>query len=140
MGWRKLNLSVLEGRKIVEGVTEGEALVTKDPISFMGSINPKTGYVIERGHEIEGQCMKGKILVFPSSKGSTGGSYMLYDVVKNGVGPKGIINIEAESIVVIGAIVADLPMIDRIDINQIKTGDYVYLDATNGIARVGKKD
>lgn len=135
-----MNLSVLEGRKIVEGVTEGEALVTKDPISFMGSINPKTGYIIERGHEIEGQCMKGKILVFPSSKGSTGGSYMLYDVVKNGVGPKGIINIEAESIVVIGAIVADLPMIDRIDINQIKTGDYVYLDATNGIARVGKKD
>ncbi|HEY8462748.1 MAG TPA: DUF126 domain-containing protein [Bacillota bacterium] len=123
---------VLQGRKIVEGKVAGEALVTKDPISFMGSINPKTGMVIERGHELEGQCLKGKILVFPCAKGSTGGSYMLYDVVKNGVGPLGIINIDAESVVVIGAIVADLPMIDRIDINQIKTGDYLILDATQG--------
>ena len=54
----------LKGRKIVEGIAEGEALVTKDCISFMGTVNPKTGYVIERGHELEGQCMKGKILVF----------------------------------------------------------------------------
>jgi len=130
---------VLNGRKVLEGFAEGEALVTKEPISFMGSINPKTGYVIEKGHELEGQCLKGKILVFPCSKGSTGGSYMLYDVVKNGVGPKGIINRDAESIVVIGAIVADLPMIDRVDIEQIKTGDHIALDATNGIARVTRK-
>ncbi len=75
----------LKGRKIVEGFAEGEALVTSQPLSFMGSINPKTGYIIEQGHELEGQCLKGKILVFPFSKGSTGGSYMLYDVVKNGV-------------------------------------------------------
>ncbi|KUK35779.1 MAG: Uncharacterized protein XD66_1515, partial [Thermacetogenium phaeum] len=114
---------VLKGRKIVEGIAEGEALVTRDPISFMGSINPKTGYVIERGHEIEGQCLKGKILVFPSAKGSTGGSYMLYDLVRNGVGPAGIVNAEADSVVVIGAIVADLPMVDRINIAEIETGD-----------------
>lgn len=129
----------LKGRKIVEGRVEGEALVTKDPISFMGSINPKTGYVIEHGHEIEGQCLKGKILVFPQSKGSTGGSYMLFDVVKNGVGPVGIINKEAESIVVIGAIVAELPMVDRVEIEQIETGDHVVLDAFQGIVEITKK-
>ena len=128
----------MKGRKIVEGVVEGEALVTKETLSFMGSINPKTGFIIEKGHEIEGQCMKGKIFVFPSAKGSTGGSYMLYEVVKNGVGPIGIVNIEAESVVVIGAIVAELPMIDQIDISQIETGDYIYLDATNGIAKITK--
>ncbi len=129
----------LQGRKIVEGKVEGVALVTKEAISFMGSINPKTGYVIERGHELEGQCLKGHILVFPTAKGSTGGSYMLYDVVKNGVGPLGIINKEAESVVVIGAITADLPMVDQIDISQIETGDYVILDATNGLVTVRKK-
>lgn len=129
----------LKGRKIVEGKAQGEALVTKDPISFMGSINPKTGFVIERGHELEGKCLKGKILVFPCSKGSTGGSYMLYDVVKNGVGPLGIINIEAESVVVIGAIVADLPMVDKIDISKIETGDYITMDASQGIVTVDKK-
>ncbi len=123
---------VLQGRRIVEGYVEGEALVTNDAISFMGTVNPKTGYVIERKHEIEGQCLKGKILVYPTGKGSTGGSYMLYDLVKNGVGPLGIINAECESVAVIGAIVADLPMMDQIDISQIHTGDYVRMDATNG--------
>ncbi|MGE5605549.1 MAG: DUF126 domain-containing protein [Bacteroidota bacterium] len=128
----------LKGRKIVDGKVQGEALVTKDPISFMGSINPKTGFVIERGHELEGKCLKGKILVFPCSKGSTGGSYMLYDLVKNGVGPLGIVNIEAESVVVIGAIVADLPMVDKIDISKIETGDYITMDASQGIVTVDK--
>lgn len=129
----------LTGRKIVKGYAEGEALVTHDCISFMGTINPKTGYIIERGHEIEGELMQGKILVFPSSKGSTGGSYMLYDVVKNGVGPAAIINKSAESVAVIGAIVAELPMVDSIDIDKIETGDYVKVDATNGTVTVIKK-
>ncbi len=131
---------VLQGRCVVAGVSAGEALVTSDAISFMGTVNPKTGVIIERKHEIEGECLKGKILVFPFSKGSTGGSYMLYDVVKNGVGPAGIVNIEAESVVTIGAIVSDLPMVDKVDIKQIKTGDYVYLDATNGAVRVVPKE
>lgn len=130
---------LLQGRCIVEGQVEGEALVTNDAISFMGTIDPKTGYVIERKHEIEGVCLKGKILVFPMSKGSTGGSYMLYDLVKNGVGPLGIVNREAESIVVIGAIVSGLPMVDRIDISQIQTGDYIYLNATEGTVQVVPK-
>jgi hypothetical protein len=130
----------LQGRCIVQGEVNGEALVTNDNISFMGTINPNTGVVIEKGHELEGECLKDKILVFPQSKGSTGGSYMLYDVVKNGVGPAGIINIMAESIVVIGAIVAELPMIDQIDIDQIKTGDYIFLNATEGTATIERRE
>jgi len=129
----------LNGRCIVEGNAEGYAIVTHDCISFMGTVNPKTGQIIERKHEIEGEYLKGKILVFPQSKGSTGGSYMLYDVVKNGVGPRAIINKAAESVVTIGAIVADLPMVDKVDIDQIKTGDYVKLDATNGIIEVTRE-
>ena len=129
----------LKARKIVEGYVEGEAIVTKEGISFMGTVNPKTGYIIERKHEIEGECLKGKILVYPRGKGSTGGSYMLYDVVKNGVGPAGIINVEGESVTVIGAIIAELPMVDQADISEIETGDYVYLDATNGNIKVVKK-
>lgn len=129
----------LNGRKVVKGKAEGEALVTNEPLSFMGSINPKTGIIIERGHEIEGKSLKGKILVFPSSKGSTGGSYMLYDVVRNGVGPVGILNQEAESVAVIGAIVAELPMVDRVDISKIETGDYIIMHADSGRIKVIKK-
>lgn len=129
----------LQGRCIVKGKATGEALVTKDNISFMGSVNPKTGVVIESGHELEGKSIAGKILVFPTAKGSTGGSYMLYDVVKNKVGPIAIINAKAESIVVIGAIVSELPMIDNIDISRIKTGDQLELDATSGTVRILEK-
>ncbi|MCL2380993.1 MAG: DUF126 domain-containing protein [Treponema sp.] len=129
----------IKSRCVVGGVVEGEAIVTSDAISFMGTVNPKTGVIIERKHEIEGECLKGKVLVFPYSKGSTGGSYMLYDAVKNGVGPVGIINIEAESVVTIGAIIAELPMVDQADISQIKTGDYVYLNATEGNIRIIRK-
>jgi len=130
----------LQGRRIVEGIAEGRALVTNEALSFMGSINSKTGYVIERGHELCGVCLQGKVLVFPTSKGSTGGSYMLYDVVNNGVGPVAIVNIEAESVVVIGAIVANLPMVDKIDIGRIHTGDYVRVDATNGRVEVWREE
>ncbi len=126
----------LQGNCIVEGIVEGEALVTNDAISFMGTVDPKTGRIIERKHEIEGASIGGKILVFPSSKGSTGGSYMLYEVVKNGCGPLAIINIKAESVAVIGAIVADLPMVDGIDIAKIKTGDHIRLDAAAGTVYV----
>lgn len=126
----------LQGRCIVKGKVSGEALVTKDNISFMGSVNPKTGIIIESGHELEGKSIAGKILVFPTAKGSTGGSYMLYDVVKNKVGPIAIINAKAESIVVIGAIVSELPMIDNIDISKIKTGDKLELDATSGRVKI----
>ncbi len=126
----------LKGRCIVPGRAEGPALATKDHISFMGSTNPKTGFIIEKGHELEGECMKGRVLCFPSSKGSTGGSYMLYDAVKRGVGPAAIINAAAESIAVIGAIVADLPMVDQIDLSQIQTGDMVTVDAAAGLVTI----
>lgn len=131
---------ILKGRCIVEGKAEGYALVTHDCISFMGTVNPKTGQIIERKHEIEGEFLKDRILVFPQSKGSTGGSYMLYDVVKNGVGPLAIINKAAESVVTIGAIVADLPMVDKVDIDQIMTGDYIKLDSTNGIIEITREE
>ena len=130
----------LKGRCIVEGYAEGDEIVTKDGISFMGTVNPKTGVIIERKHEIEGAVLGGKILCYPKGKGSTGGSYMLYDVVKNGVGPAAIVNMEAEQVAVIGAIVAELPMVDQIDITKIKTGDHVVVDATNGVVKVTRDE
>ena len=123
----------------MDGYVQGEALVTSQPLSFMGSMNSKTGQIIEQGHELEGEFLKDKIFVFPFSKGSTGGSYMLYDVVKNRRGPLGIINFDAESVCVIGAIVAELPMVDQVDISQIHTGDYIRLDATRGIVEITRK-
>jgi len=117
----------LKGRIIYRGKAEGEALVTSMPISFYGGVDPNTGVILEKGHELEGQSVKDKILVFPQGKGSTVGSYTLYRLKKNGVAPAGMINRECETIIAVGAIISEIPTIDKIDIAKIKTGDRVRI-------------
>lgn len=122
----------MKGRTINPGKAEGEAIVSTEPIGFYGGIDPKTGTVIEKGHQLEGQNVKGKILVFPQGKGSTVGSYVVYGLNANGVGPIAIVNQETETIVATGVILADIPCVDGIDITQIKTGDHLIVDGDNG--------
>ena len=117
----------LKGRIISKGIGEGEALATAQPISFYGGVDPNTGEIIEKGHELQGKNVKGKILVFPNGKGSTVGSYTLYRMKKNGMAPAGIINKECETIVAVGAIISEIPCVDKVDISEIKTGDSVRI-------------
>jgi uncharacterized protein len=118
----------LKGRIIYKGKAKGEALVTSMPISFYGGVDPDTGIVLEKGHELQGQSVKDKILVFPQGKGSTVGSYTLYRMKKNGTAPAAMINKECETIVAVGAIISEIPCIDKIDILKIKTGDKVIIE------------
>lgn len=118
----------LKGRLISKGKGEGEALVTTQPISFYGGVDPNTGVVIEKGHELQGQSVRGKILVFPTGKGSTVGSYTLYRMKKNGTAPAGIVNRECETVVAVGVIISEIPCVDKVDISKIKTGDTVHIE------------
>jgi predicted aconitase with swiveling domain len=118
----------LKGRTISKGKGEGEALVTSQPISFYGGVDPNTGVVIEKGHELQGQSVKGKILVFPTGKGSTVGSYTLYRMKKNGTAPAAMINRECETVVAVGAIISEIPCVDKVDISKIKTGIHVQVE------------
>lgn len=118
----------LKGRIISKGTVQEEALVTSQPISFYGGVDPNTGEVLEKGHELKGQSIKGKILVFPNGKGSTVGSYTLYRLKKNGVAPAGMINRECETVVAVGAIISEIPCVDKIDISKIKTGDIIRIE------------
>jgi predicted aconitase with swiveling domain len=122
----------MKGRSIYPGKVEGEALVSKEPLGFYGCVNPKTGVVIEKGHELEGKSVKGKILVFPCGKGSTVGSYVIYGLAANKVAPKAIINKETEAIVATGVILGGIPCVDGIDISEIKTGDKLKINAEEG--------
>jgi len=126
----------MRGRSISPGKAQGEALVSKEPIGFYGGIDLKTGIVIEKGHELEGKCVKGKVLVFPQGKGSTVGSYVIYGLKKNGVAPAAVVNKETETIVATGVILAGIPCVDGIDIERIKTGDKLTVDADNGTVEV----
>lgn len=119
----------LKGRIIYKGTAEGEALVSEMPISFYGGVDPNTGIILEKGHQLNGQSVKCKILVFPQGKGSTVGSYTLYRMKKNGTAPAGMINRECETIVAVGAIISEIPCIDKVEISKIKTGDRVSIQA-----------
>jgi predicted aconitase with swiveling domain len=118
----------LKGRIIYKGKAEGEALVTSMPISFYGGVDPNTGIVLEKGHELQGVSVKDKILVFPQGKGSTVGSYTLYRMKKNGTAPAAMINKETETIVAVGAIISEIPFVDKIDVSKIKTGNKVTVE------------
>ncbi|MFH1234494.1 MAG: DUF126 domain-containing protein [Candidatus Diapherotrites archaeon] len=122
----------LKGRTIYAGKAEGEALVSKDPLSFYGGVNLEKGIVVEKGHCLEGKNIAGKILVFPNGKGSTVGSYAIYRLKKAGKAPAAIVNKECETIVAVGAIISEIPCVDKIDIAKIKDCMKVKVDAGKG--------
>jgi hypothetical protein len=117
----------LKGRIIKSGVAEGLALVSPEPIGFLGGVDPETGLVVEAGHPLAGECVAGRVLVFPTGKGSTVGSYTLYRMARAGTAPAAIVNAESEAIVAVGAIISDIPMVDRVDISRIRTGNRVRI-------------
>lgn len=125
--------------KVCRGTAEGPALVSKDAISFLGGVDPKTGNMIEKGHALYGKNVKGTILIFPGGKGSTVGSYVIYQLKKNGVAPAAMINLRAEPIVAVGAIISDIPMVDMPEQNPIeafKDGQILRVNATDGTIEV----
>lgn len=123
---------ILHGRKICAGTAAGEALVTRMGISFFGGVDPDTGVVVEKGHELEGQSVAGKVLIFPSGKGSTVGSYTLYRLKKNGKAPAAIVNAECETITAVGCIIAEIPCVDCIDLQTLRSGAQVTVDGVQG--------
>ncbi len=126
----------LQGRKIYQGTTQGEALVTSMGISFFGGVDPDTGIVVEKGHQLEGQSISGKVLIFPTGKGSTVGSYTLYRLKRNGVAPIAIVNAQCETITAVGCIIAEIPCVDQIPIEQLQTGAQVKIDGAQGLIEV----
>jgi predicted aconitase with swiveling domain len=128
----------LKGRRIVEGRCKATALVSSKPISFLGGVDPADGRIIDKTHDLCGECIKDKVLCFPHGIGSTVGSYVLYSLAKRNLAPKAIVNQTADPVVVVGAMIANVPMLDKVDIKQIHTGDMVEVDAYKGLIRVVK--
>lgn len=126
----------LKGRTIYTGIAAGEALVTSQGISFFGGVDPQTGILVEKGHELEGESVVGKILVYPAGKGSTVGSYTLYRLKHEGKAPAAIINTECETITAVGCIIAEIPCIDQLPIERLRTGMQLLVDGEIGTVEV----
>ncbi len=119
---------ITEGRVIFEGRAEGLSLTTSMGISFFGGVDPDSGIIVERGHELEGQSIAGRILVFPTGKGSTVGSYTLYRLKQNGKAPAAILNADCETITAVGCIIAEIPCLDHISIEKFSSGARLMVD------------
>lgn len=125
-----------QGRAIYKGTATAQVIASKMNISFFGGVDPETGIVTERGHDLEGHSIAGKVLVFPSGKGSTVGSYTLYQMKHNGVAPAAIINQQTETITAVGCIIAEIPCVDQVPLDAFTTGMMVKVNGNNGIIEI----
>lgn len=125
---------LITGRSISRGRGTGRLLVSPEPISFLSGVDPETGMVVEKGHPLEGKSVAGTVLAFPYGKGSTVGSYVLYALSRNGHAPAAIVNTEAEPIIATGAILGNIPMIDRpeIPLDRMQSGTQADVDGDAG--------
>jgi len=132
----------LHGRKVVPGVAEGEALVTNDRISGWGGVDPRTGTIIETRHELRGQSFAGKVLVFPGAKGSSGWSAQFHVARLMGTAPAAWLFNQMTTKVALGTVVSHAPAMtdfDRDPLTLIRTGDWVKVDADNGVVTITRR-
>jgi hypothetical protein len=128
--------------KVAKGVGQGEALVSKDPICFYLT-DPKTGTVREKGHQLEGKTVTGKVLVFPSGKASS--AVQMDGLVKlllNNKAPSAMIVKDVEPVLVGTAVLTKIPLVDRLEkdpFEAIRTGDFVKVDADKGMVTLTRK-
>ena len=132
---------LIRGRKVVGGVCEGEALVTRQAISGWGGVNALKGEIIETHHELRGQSFAGKVLVFPGAKGSSGWSVAFHTSRLAGKAPLGMLYNITTTKSALGAVVLRVPSMTDFDIDpltQIETGDWVRIDADRETVSVWK--
>jgi len=138
----------LTGRCVVPGEGEGETIVTAQTISFWGGVDPKTGCISDPRHELFGKSISGKVLVFPSGKGSSTTSLMILELARVDKAPAAIINMRTEPILATGPVVVKhfygkgLPMmtLNEENFRMLETGQYAVVNATGGYVSIKGQD
>jgi predicted aconitase with swiveling domain len=128
-----------QGRSIAKGTAEGEALVTHQPMSFFGGVDPDSGLVTERGHELFGVKISDKVLVMPPLKGSTAGTWILARLSENGLAPSAIVITKADIILIAGAIIGKIPTVDNFDFDpttKFRNGQKLRVNGDAGTVEV----
>lgn len=132
----------LKCRGVIGGKAKGEALVTIEPISFWGGIDPDTGRIIDKKSRSYGKNISGKVFVFPYGKGSSTSSAVFLEAVRCNKAPAAVVNVETEPLLTVGAILGmklygkSIPIVDHVEKNPcevISNQDFVEVDADRGI-------
>ncbi len=127
--------SRIKGRSISKGIASGKALISKQKISFLGAVDPTTGIIIDKSLDVYGEEITNRILIFPSGKGSTVGSYVIYQLKRHGKSPAAMITRRVDTMVAVGAIIAEIPVVDSLEIDpieRIRDGVEVLVNGTEG--------
>ena len=136
------NKIIINGRTVYEGKAEGYALVSKDGIGTFGSLDERTGIITERNHAIFGKCIADTILVFPYGKGSSAWGKAFHNLYYKKLTPKAMLINQIDSKTALGAVTSRVPVVtdfDKDPLELIDTGDWVEVDADQGMIVVTKK-
>ncbi len=137
--------SILKLRGCATGEFEGEVVVSNQPFGFWQGIDPQTGLVIDKRHDLCGTSLKGKAFVFPYGRGSTGTPGIFLEAVRNGCAPGAIINVQSEPMIVACAVLAEaflkvsIPVVDGLQgspADVFRTGDRVRIDGASGTIQI----
>jgi hypothetical protein len=132
---------VIHGQVVIRGSARGEALVSREPLSFWGGYDWKTGEIIDRRHPLSGANAAGRILVVPFTRGSSTTTAVLLEAIRAGTAPAAILTTEADFFFALASIVADelyakpIPLIalSADDFNSLRTGDHLSLSDDGAI-------
>lgn len=135
---------VLQGRGVIPGIVEGQALVCEDSITGWGGIDPETGMIKDYENINRGKSIKDTILIMPGSKGSNGWSCYFGAARVCGNAPKGWVFSKIDSSAAVATAVMQIPTVVDFDKEEdpckcVKTGDHVRLDGTKGTLEILKK-
>lgn len=133
---------VITGRKVVGGVAEGPAFVTRDTVSGWGGIDARSGTITEQRHDRCGDSFAGKVLLFPGAKGSSGWSHYFHATRRIGTAPAAMLFTVMTTKVALGAVVTRVPAMTDFDVDPfsvIEEGDWVRVDADAGRVEVTRK-
>lgn len=113
----------------------GPALVSAHGFGVRYDLNPETGIISNREHDLFGESVAGRVLVFTKPKGGVAASWSLADLNERGMAPLGIVFRRASPIFAQGALFAGLTLIHDLDADPctlIKSGDELTLHPDQG--------
>ena len=130
---------VLSGGSGVGKPVRGPALVSQQGFGVRYDLNLETGIMGNRDHDLYGEALTGRVLVFTKPKGGVAASWALAMLTELEIGPLAIVFRKASPIFAQGALFAGIPILHCLDddpCSLLRTGDDVMVDAARGIVEV----
>lgn len=135
----------LKGHGRCDGIFEGHPIVSRQPFGFWQGIDPYTGLVIDKRHDLKGHSIKDKALIYPFGRGSTGTPGIFLEAVRNHVAPGAIVNIKSEPMIMVCALLAEvffgvkIPVVDGLngdELEMMRKSNRVKIDGHSGTIEI----